>query len=141
MIAILWNKRSRWPEYAQNKERYYETLEQSSQGWHKGRHDPWPYVNYVLFILKSAYREFEERVGRMALPRGAKTELVVAAIARTRRSFRVADLQRECPGVGVDLIRRVLKELRAERKVRCLGRGQSARWEKTGEMGNVQLIG
>ena len=26
----------------QSKDRYYETLEQSSQGWHEGRHDPWP---------------------------------------------------------------------------------------------------
>lgn len=41
----------------ENKERYYETLEQSSQGWHEGKHDPWPYINYVLYILKSAYRE------------------------------------------------------------------------------------
>src|SRR5207245_2250946 len=41
----------------QNKERYYETLEQSSQGWHEGAHDPWPYVNFLLFILKTAYGE------------------------------------------------------------------------------------
>jgi Fic family protein len=47
----------------ENKERYYETLEQSSQGWHEGKHDPWPYINYILYILKLAYREFEERVG------------------------------------------------------------------------------
>ena len=26
----------------QNKERYYEVLEQSSQRWHEGKHDPWP---------------------------------------------------------------------------------------------------
>ena len=37
----------------QNKERYYETLEQSSQGWHEGTHDPWPYINYLLYILKT----------------------------------------------------------------------------------------
>src|SRR2546422_8033030 len=37
----------------QNKERYYETLELSSQGWHEGKHNPWPYVNYLLFILKT----------------------------------------------------------------------------------------
>ncbi len=49
----------------QNKERYYETLEQSSQGWHEGSHDPWPYINYVLSILKTAYREFAERVGEV----------------------------------------------------------------------------
>jgi hypothetical protein len=41
----------------------------------------------------------------------------------------VSDLQRECPGVGVDLIRRVLKGLRGSR-VACLGRGQSAKWKK-----------
>jgi Fic family protein len=38
----------------QNKDRYYETLEKSSQGWHEGKHDPWPYINYVLFILKTS---------------------------------------------------------------------------------------
>jgi Fic family protein len=47
----------------QNKERYYETLEQSSEYWHEGRHDPWPYANFLLYTLRNAYREFEERVG------------------------------------------------------------------------------
>jgi Fic family protein len=120
----------------QNKERYYETLEQSSTGWHDGRHDPWPFVNYLLFILKTAYREFEERVGQIASPRGAKTELVVAAIERASGPFRVADLQRSCPGVGLDLIRSVLKKLRAAGKVECLGRGQNAQWRRKGKWGN-----
>jgi len=114
----------------QNKTRYYETLEQSSKNWHGGKHDPWPYVGYVLYVLKTAYREFEDRVGRISSPRGAKTGLVTAAVAHQRGEFSVADLQRECPGVGIDLIRRVLKNLRAEDKVKCLGRGQSARWTR-----------
>ena len=33
----------------QNKDRYYETLEQCSQGWHEGEHTPWPYTNYLLY--------------------------------------------------------------------------------------------
>lgn len=37
-----------------NKERYYETLEESSTGWHAGKHDPWPYINFVLYIIKTA---------------------------------------------------------------------------------------
>jgi Fic family protein len=115
----------------QNKERYYETLEHSSAGWHDGKHNPWPYVNFLLFILKTAYREFEERVGQTAAPRGAKTELVANAIGKAIRPFSVADLQRECPGVGLDMIRSILKKLRAEGKVECLGRGQHARWRKT----------
>ncbi|MEI7752767.1 MAG: Fic family protein, partial [Candidatus Omnitrophota bacterium] len=104
---------------------------QSSRGWHEGAHDPWPYVNYLLFILKMAYREFEERVGETSAPRGAKSEWIVRAIHRFRNGFRVSDLQGECPGVSVDLIRQLLKKLRADGQVRCLGRGQSAMWEKT----------
>jgi len=46
----------------QNKERYYETLQKSSQGWHEGNHNPWPYIGYLLYILKTAYREFEKYI-------------------------------------------------------------------------------
>lgn len=115
----------------QSKDRYYETLEQSSQGWHEGKHDPWPYINYVLFILKSAYCEFEERVGQLKSPKGTKTELIKSAIEKTISQFRIAAIQRECPGVSVDMIRQVLKNLRKAGQVECLGRGQNAQWQKT----------
>lgn len=114
----------------ENKERYYETLEQSSQGWHAGKHDPWPYVNYLLYILKSAYKEFEERIGKTTSPKGAKTELITAAIGRYGGAFRVSDIQRQCPGVSVDLIRQVLKNLRSAGRIKCLGRGQNAEWQR-----------
>lgn len=115
----------------QNKERYYETLEQSSQGWHEGKHDPWPYINYLLFILKTAYGEFEERVGQTTTPRGAKTELIIGVLKRFSGKFRVSDIQRECPGVSVDLIRQLLKKLRSSGEIQCLSRGQNAVWQKT----------
>ncbi|MBI2470589.1 MAG: Fic family protein [Planctomycetes bacterium] len=114
----------------QSKDRYYETLEQSSGGWHKGEHDPWPYINYVLFTLKTAYQEFEGRVGQLKSPKGAKTEMIITAIEKTLGPFRIADIQRECPGVSVDMIRNILKKLRGLGKVRCLGRGQTAQWQK-----------
>jgi Fic family protein len=115
----------------QNKERYYETLEQSSHGWHEGKHDPWPYINYILFIIKTAYKEFEDRLGRVKSPRGEKTGLVLRAIDRMQDPFSIAGLRKECPNVSVDMIRRVLKELRSKKQVECLGRGQSATWRKT----------
>ena len=115
----------------QSKDRYYETLEQSSQGWHEERHDPWPYINYILFTLKTAYREFEERVGQITSPKGAKTELIINAINGTIGSFRVTDIQKQCPGVSVDMVRRVLKTLKASGKIKCLSRVQNAQWQKT----------
>ena len=116
----------------ENKERYYQTLEESSQGWHECRHDPWPYLTYVLFILKEAYKNFEERLGRTETPRGEKTAVVLRAIRGSQGPFRVADIQAKCPGVSVDLIRRTLKKLRAQGEVECLGRGQNAHWRQLG---------
>jgi hypothetical protein len=113
----------------QHKDRYYQTLEQSSHGWHEGQHDPWPYVNYVLFILKAAYREFIERVGETSEPRGSKTRMVLEAIARFPGTFSLADLERACPGVSRDMIRRVLNT-RKEQTVDCIGRGPGALWKK-----------
>ena len=114
----------------ENKDRYYETLEQSSQGWHEGKHDPWPYINYVLSILKMAYREFAERVGEVKVPRGSKTDLVLATISRFAGEFTVSQLEQACPGVSRDMIRRVLREQQSADAVECQGRGPAARWKK-----------
>ena len=114
----------------QNKERYYETLEQSSHRWHDGKHDPWPYINYLLYILKIAYQEFESRVGQMKSPRGAKTELVEAAIASLNKEFAISDLEKACPGVSRDMIRIVMNRLRKEGRLKILGRGRDAKWAK-----------
>jgi len=115
----------------QNKERYYETLEQSSQGWHEGKHDPWPYINYLLFILKNAYRELVDRVGDTQAPRGAKTELVIGAIAALPAEFTLAQLELACPGVSRDMVRWVLNAEKGN-TVECIGRGPGAKWKKKG---------
>jgi Fic family protein len=114
----------------QNKERYYETLKLSSEGWHEGRHNPWHYINFLLYTLLDAYKEFERRVGETASPRGEKSALVRTAIARQTGTFSVADLQRECPGVSVDMIRRVLKNLKDAGDVVCTARGRNAVWRR-----------
>lgn len=114
----------------QNMERYYETLEQSSQGWHEGKHNPWSYINYLLYILKTAYQEFESRIGQMKSPRGAKTEFVEAAIASFDKGFAISDLERACPGVSRDMIRIVMNRLRKQGRLKILGRGRDARWAK-----------
>jgi Fic family protein len=113
-----------------HKDRYYETLEESSHRWHEGRHDPWPFINYMLFIVHAAYREFESRVGGMVAPRGAKTEQLAAAIAARRTEFTLAELERACPGVSRDMIRKLLRRFQAEGAIECLGRGPGARWRK-----------
>ena len=59
--------------------------------------------------------------------------LIESAINRRSRAFRVSDVQRDCPGVSLDMIRRVLKDLRRAGTVKCLGLGPAAQWQKTGK--------
>jgi hypothetical protein len=72
-------------------------------------------MNFLLFTLTLACKELEQRIGYMKSPRGEKTESVIAAVDRQVGTFSVADLQAECPGVGLDLIRRVLARLQKEK--------------------------
>lgn len=116
----------------QNKERYYETLEQSSHGWHNGKHNPWPYINYLLFILKTAYKEFETRFGQTTEPKGAKTVFIEEAIRKFDHEFSLADMERACPGISHDMVRKVLRDFQRDRKVECLGRGPGAKWRRRG---------
>jgi Fic family protein len=113
----------------QNKDRYYETLEQCSQGWHEGKNDPWPYVGYLLYILKSAYKEFSERVGEFDAQRGSKTEIVLGAIQKMPNEFTLTQLCLACPGVSRDMVKLVLKNNK-ENGVQCVGRGPAALWIK-----------
>src|SRR4030095_9734982 len=65
-----------------NKERYYETLKLSSDGWHQGQHNPWHYINFLLYTLLEAYKEFERRAGDVMAPRGEKQALVIRGVER-----------------------------------------------------------
>ena len=120
----------------QNKERYYETLEASSQGWHQGKHAPWHYVNFILFLLREAYREFESRLNVNGSPRGEKTEIVARAVENIEDGFRLSELYSVCPGVSFDMIRHLLKTWREQGLMECSGRGQGAKWSKTSKWGN-----
>ena len=52
------------------------------------------------------------------------------AMGRFHGDFSVSELQAQCPNVGIDLIRRLLRQERKAGKLECLGRGPAARWRR-----------
>lgn len=115
----------------QSKETYYESLNKSSQNWHQAKHDVFPWINYFLGTVLGAYKEFEERAANVKPARGAKTEFVKRAIERQIGEFTISDIEKECPAVSRDMIRIIFRKLQKEKKIRCLGKGKSAKWQKT----------
>ena len=115
---------------SENKERYYETLEASSIGWHEGKHDAWHLINYLLYILKQSYKIFEERAESVASPRGEKTAMIESAIANLPDEFRIAELRKLVPGASLNMIRKVLRDKKKQDLITPSGRGQNASWKK-----------
>ena len=114
----------------QSKETYYESLNKSSQKWHQARHDCLPWVNYFLGTVLGAYKEFEERARNIKPSRGVKTAIVVKAIEGQHGEFSISDIERMCPTVSRVMIKKVFFQLQKDKKVRCLGKGQSAKWDR-----------
>ncbi len=111
-----------------SKETYYETLEASSTGWHTATHDVRPWLTYFWGVLLRAFEEFEERVGRVRVGRGGKTEMIKAAVARRTKPFGIAEIEHECPGVSREMVRHVLRRMRNDGQLELHGQGRGAKW-------------
>lgn len=112
----------------ESKETYYEALEASSQGWHDGRHDPHPWLNYFWGVVLAAYKEFEVRVSAIKDAPGAKTALIEGAVRRRMKAFSISDIDAECPGVSRDMVRHVLRQMKTRGEVEVRGKGRGAKW-------------
>jgi len=114
----------------QSKETYYEALNKSSQKWHEAKHDVIPWFNYFLGTVSAAYKEFEERAENIKPARGAKTALLIKAIDGQHGEFSISDIERACPAVSRVMIKKVLLQMQRDKKIKCLGKGQSAKWKR-----------
>jgi Fic family protein len=114
----------------ETKQGYYDSLYQSSLDWHNTKHNLLPWWEYFLGVmLLTAYREFEKRAGMLTTVRGAKTAMVMDAVARLPGGFKMVDLERACPNVTREMIRVVLNRLKRDKKIHCEGFGAAAVWK------------
>jgi Fic family protein len=123
--------------FEESKESYYETLEASSQGWHEGAHDIAPWLNYFWGALLRAYKAFEERVGTIERGRGAKGDRVRAEILKRQLPFSISEIEEACPGVSRDMVRVILRAMKAEGLIAPTGKGRGAKWSRVQAEGSA----
>lgn len=117
----------------ETREGYYDSLYASSEGWHDAEDSLLPWWEYFLGVaVLTAYRRLDEQVGKMTSRRGAKQQMVIAAIRRLPETFRYAEVARACPGVSRPTIQRALRRLRDAGEIDLLQRGRDAEWRKRG---------
>ncbi|MGN1227388.1 MAG: Fic family protein, partial [Christensenellales bacterium] len=98
---------------AKNKNLYYDALAKSQIGWSEGQDNVESFVKYLLGIIISAYRDFEERVDIVSTKTSA-LDTVKKAICNIVGKFTKSQLIELCPNLSVKSIESSLKKLADE---------------------------
>ena len=106
------------------KDTYYDVLESSSENWNEGTNDNTPFVKYLLGIILSAYRDFEERLNLID-DKISAAEIVERVIKKRLGKFTKSDIQEECPSLARQTVEKVLKNLCDIGKIEKKGSGRA----------------
>lgn len=112
------------------KEDYYRALGLADKGWHEGTHDVNPWVRYLAQVLLAAYRELEQKTGKVDVP--TRVEAIMAAVRQLPVEFKTADVIALCQGIPEQTVRNTLSELGKEGYLLSTGKGRGAGWRRVG---------
>ncbi|MCD8084630.1 MAG: Fic family protein [Clostridiales bacterium] len=105
------------------KATYYDVLEQAGVNWHEGTNDSTPFVKYILGVVLSAYRDFENRVSLVGEKLPA-IEMVRNATNEKIGKFTKSEIMELVPGVGKASVENSLKKLVDEGFLTRHGKGK-----------------
>ena len=108
----------------QSKETYYETLQQSSVGWHENQNDYAPFVRYMLGVIVAAYRDFSSRVQVLVTSGMSKPDRIREVIKGTLGKITKAEIMEKCPDISQITVQRTLIELQKKGEIIKLGGGR-----------------
>ncbi len=109
---------------AKNKDLYYAALRQAQEGWHEGTEDAVPFIKYLLGIILSAYRDFEDRFSLVEHKKPALETVRQATLNKIGR-FSKRDIRELCPALSVSSIEGALRKLVASGELKREGNGKN----------------
>ena len=115
---------------ARNKDLYYHALYVSQQGWHEGKDDSLPFIKYLLGIILSAYKDFEDRFVVVEIKRPA-IEMVRLAVENRIGRFTKQDIRELCPSLSISSIEGSLHKLVESGELKRDGQGKNTFYYKT----------
>lgn len=115
---------------ADTKDDYYDALAISDQNWNDDNNDPKEFIKYMLAIILSCYKEFENRVG-VAWKAGAKStsyDVVKQYVSTKIGTFTKQDALVSCPSFGSSSVEAALKKLVHEGVIERIGAGRKTHY-------------
>lgn len=111
-----------------NKQSYYEALRESSRGWHEGANNYEPFVKYMLEVIISAYREFDQRVLAVTDKKTSKPEMVEEYIKNSLGQVSKREIVEKMGNMSEVTVQRALATLLKENKIIKIGGGRYTKY-------------
>ncbi len=118
---------------ADTKETYYSVLAMADQGWHTNENDPKPFIKYMLGIILSCYREFEDRltISEKSGPKSTSYDIVKEYVVSHIGTFTKQDALAGCPSLGSSSVESALKKLVDDGTIKRLGAGRRTHYVRS----------
>ena len=107
-----------------SKETYYDALQSSSVKWHENKNNNAPFVEYMLGIILSAYREFSSRMELIEKNNISKPDRVSQVIKNTFGKITKSEIMEKCPDISQVTVQRALNDLVKNGNVIKIGGGR-----------------
>ncbi len=107
------------------KESYYESLHESSVGWHENQSSYAPFVRYYLGVILNAYKEFQARIEHLQHRNLSKPDRIRDFFKKRLDKLSKQDISTLCPDISISTIENTLRDLTRKGFIIKSGTGRS----------------
>lgn len=107
------------------KELYYDTLYQSSLGWHEEKNNYESFVKYYLGVVLIIYKEFENRVEHIRMRGVTKADRIRNIFKDKAGKISKSEISVLCPDISITTIEKALSDLLKEGYIIKVGIGRA----------------
>lgn len=110
------------------KNSYYESLRESSLGWHENQNDYYPFIENFLSMLYICYKELDKRFAVVNSNKINKTKRIEATIKNSLTPISKADICQILPDVSPSTVESVLGKMMRDGTISKIGSARNTRY-------------
>lgn len=117
-------------EINHHKDRYYESLEQSSFGWHEEKNDYWPFVKNLLLDLSRCYKKLNDKFAISKDKKFNKSNRIKDFVLKQITPISKSEILHFMPDVSTNLVETILAKMLKNGEIKKTGANKNAKYIK-----------
>jgi Fic family protein len=112
------------------RDRYYDSLQASSEGWHENKNDYLPFILYFIDILVMSVKELDKRRIAIIPKKNSKTERIEKTVLESLVPISKAEICNILIDISPNTVESVLSKMIKDGKIIRIGTKRSARYRR-----------